>query len=143
MGLAAAQDRSARGSDPAASRDRSEVGSIFAPPSTPKPRWTRVTNAGSATPRSADSSLDPSAHGSGEGDAPVAATDPSPTGVEGQAEMEARVQRMNSDDLLKLGEARVKGFLAEAVEDLSLIHISEPTRRYAISYAVFCLKKKN
>ena len=25
--------------------------------------------------------------------------------------------------------------------DLSLIHISEPTRRYAISYAVFCLKK--
>ena len=26
---------------------------------------------------------------------------------------------------------------------LSLIHISEPTRRYAISYAVFCLKKKN
>ena len=24
---------------------------------------------------------------------------------------------------------------------LSLIHISEPTRRYAISYAVFCLKK--
>ena len=29
------------------------------------------------------------------------------------------------------------------VLDLSLIHISEPTRRYAISYAVFCLKKKN
>ena len=26
--------------------------------------------------------------------------------------------------------------------NLSLIHISEPTRRYAISYAVFCLKKK-
>ena len=26
---------------------------------------------------------------------------------------------------------------------LSLRHISEPTRRYAISYAVFCLKKKN
>ena len=25
--------------------------------------------------------------------------------------------------------------------NLSLIHISEPTRRYAISYAVFCLKK--
>ena len=25
---------------------------------------------------------------------------------------------------------------------LSLIHISEPTRRYAISYAVFCLNKK-
>ena len=27
--------------------------------------------------------------------------------------------------------------------DLSLIHISEPTRRTPISYAVFCLKKKN
>ena len=26
------------------------------------------------------------------------------------------------------------------VLELSLIHISEPTRRYAISYAVFCLK---
>ena len=25
-----------------------------------------------------------------------------------------------------------------AMGDLSLIHISEPTRRYAISYAVFC-----
>ena len=28
------------------------------------------------------------------------------------------------------------------VRDLSLIHISEPTRRTPISYAVFCLKKK-
>src|SRR5680860_1789457 len=27
-------------------------------------------------------------------------------------------------------------------EQLSLIHISEPTRRTPISYAVFCLKKK-
>ena len=26
--------------------------------------------------------------------------------------------------------------------DLSLIHISEPTRLLSISYAVFCLKKK-
>ena len=26
--------------------------------------------------------------------------------------------------------------------ELSLIHISEPTRQEAISYAVFCLKKK-
>ena len=30
----------------------------------------------------------------------------------------------------------------EAVKNLSLIHISEPTRRTPISYAVFCLKKK-
>src|SRR5664279_2027379 len=29
------------------------------------------------------------------------------------------------------------------VQHLSLIHISEPTRRTPISYAVFCLKKKN
>ena len=28
------------------------------------------------------------------------------------------------------------------VLDLSLIHISEPTRQAEISYAVFCLKKK-
>src|SRR5680860_1779750 len=28
------------------------------------------------------------------------------------------------------------------VQQLSLIHISEPTRRTPISYAVFCLKKK-
>ena len=28
------------------------------------------------------------------------------------------------------------------MSDLSLIHISEPTRRTPISYAVFCLKKK-
>ncbi|VTU50824.1 hypothetical protein AMBR_NBBOBCOC_02841 [Lacticaseibacillus rhamnosus] len=29
-----------------------------------------------------------------------------------------------------------------AMLKLSLIHISEPTRRRGISYAVFCLKKK-
>src|SRR5674536_372517 len=32
---------------------------------------------------------------------------------------------------------------AETVSYLSLIHISEPTRLLSISYAVFCLKKKN
>ena len=31
---------------------------------------------------------------------------------------------------------------ARTVRQLSLIHISEPTRRTPISYAVFCLKKK-
>src|SRR5674476_61590 len=30
----------------------------------------------------------------------------------------------------------------EPLHDLSLIHISEPTRQAEISYAVFCLKKK-
>src|SRR5680860_1714226 len=33
--------------------------------------------------------------------------------------------------------------LANTLLELSLIHISEPTRRTPISYAVFCLKKKN
>src|SRR5680860_986354 len=32
--------------------------------------------------------------------------------------------------------------IKQRVHDLSLIHISEPTRRTPISYAVFCLKKK-
>src|SRR5665647_3361555 len=32
--------------------------------------------------------------------------------------------------------------LQQQVYELSLIHISEPTRRTPISYAVFCLKKK-
>ena len=32
---------------------------------------------------------------------------------------------------------------AYTVQGLSLIHISEPTRLLSISYAVFCLKKKN
>eukprot|EP00658_Telonema_sp_P-2_P008400 TRINITY_DN13163_c0_g1_i1.p1 TRINITY_DN13163_c0_g1~~TRINITY_DN13163_c0_g1_i1.p1 ORF type:complete len:157 (-),score=64.94 TRINITY_DN13163_c0_g1_i1:119-589(-) len=34
-------------------------------------------------------------------------------------------------------------FVLTIVTDLSLIHISEPTRLLSISYAVFCLKKKN
>src|SRR5665647_2929455 len=33
-------------------------------------------------------------------------------------------------------------FNTSVLIDLSLIHISEPTRRTPISYAVFCLKKK-
>src|SRR5678809_1163265 len=33
--------------------------------------------------------------------------------------------------------------LGGGVTGLSLIHISEPTRQAEISYAVFCLKKKN
>ena len=45
-------------------------------------------------------------------------------------------------------ESARKVALEESVTDavaqgLSLIHISEPTRQEAISYAVFCLKKKN
>src|SRR5450756_733372 len=37
----------------------------------------------------------------------------------------------------------VSGSYPEALTYLSLIHISEPTRLGMISYAVFCLKKKN
>eukprot|EP01016_Furgasonia_blochmanni_P006985 TRINITY_DN12804_c0_g1_i1.p1 TRINITY_DN12804_c0_g1~~TRINITY_DN12804_c0_g1_i1.p1 ORF type:complete len:108 (-),score=20.09 TRINITY_DN12804_c0_g1_i1:28-351(-) len=33
-------------------------------------------------------------------------------------------------------------FTTSRLQRLSLIHISEPTRRTPISYAVFCLKKK-
>src|SRR5450756_2863356 len=39
-------------------------------------------------------------------------------------------------------EAIVKKAPAGGVYNLSLIHISEPTRLGMISYAVFCLKKK-
>ena len=35
-----------------------------------------------------------------------------------------------------------QGLVTGAALQLSLIHISEPTRRTPISYAVFCLKKK-
>ena len=41
----------------------------------------------------------------------------------------------------RCGEAAISGVsLVDMI--LSLIHISEPTRRTPISYAVFCLKKK-
>ena len=38
------------------------------------------------------------------------------------------------------GSVSVDGF--DIIKDLSLIHISEPTRQAEISYDVFCLKKK-
>src|SRR5664279_6384792 len=37
-------------------------------------------------------------------------------------------------------EKRSNGGKGSAIRKLSLIHISEPTRRTPISYAVFCLK---
>src|SRR5450756_53620 len=39
-------------------------------------------------------------------------------------------------------EPHLGGFQHDVVHQLSLIHISEPTRLGMISYAVFCLKKK-
>eukprot|EP00658_Telonema_sp_P-2_P045430 TRINITY_DN3338_c0_g1_i3.p1 TRINITY_DN3338_c0_g1~~TRINITY_DN3338_c0_g1_i3.p1 ORF type:complete len:429 (-),score=127.40 TRINITY_DN3338_c0_g1_i3:36-1322(-) len=44
------------------------------------------------------------------------------------------------NEVVKFTPSEVSKFFA--VEDLSLIHISEPTRLLSISYAVFCLKKK-
>src|SRR5678815_1866952 len=39
-------------------------------------------------------------------------------------------------------EAAQKAISSPLLEDISIIHISEPTRLLSISYAVFCLKKK-
>ena len=40
------------------------------------------------------------------------------------------------------GKTTIRNVTIESESGLSLIHISEPTRRTPISYAVFCLKKK-
>ena len=66
-----------------------------------------------------------------------------------------REARADSDDLeleeVVESEEPLEENVAEVLEsldlelalfELSLIHISEPTRQEAISYAVFCLKKK-
>src|SRR5450756_2719836 len=50
----------------------------------------------------------------------------------------------NMDDhplAVDVGDLKIERFLT--AQALSLIHISEPTRLGMISYAVFCLKKKN
>src|SRR5678816_2860002 len=44
--------------------------------------------------------------------------------------------------LFELEEVRTWERSPQQYADLSLIHISEPTRLLSISYAVFCLKKK-
>src|SRR5665647_3866510 len=50
---------------------------------------------------------------------------------------------LNAKDIAKLYGARWDiELLFKELKSLSLIHISEPTRRTPISYAVFCLKKK-
>ena len=41
-----------------------------------------------------------------------------------------------------LANDKLRAMRCDRFEDLSLIHISEPTRPEPISYAVFCLKKK-
>src|SRR5678816_875640 len=52
---------------------------------------------------------------------------------------EALAGAEHRQQLLVLGYARFA--LDHHAEELSLIHISEPTRLLSISYAVFCLKK--
>ncbi|GAB5801509.1 hypothetical protein JMUB7527_28510 [Staphylococcus aureus] len=51
-----------------------------------------------------------------------------------------------NDDEVQHRAAHLEGELTDdewqRVLDLSLIHISEPTRHAQISYAVFCLKKE-
>ena len=52
---------------------------------------------------------------------------------------------MHAKKLAEAGKSakEIKEVLEAEAYNLSLIHISEPTRRTPISYAVFCLKKKN
>ena len=48
-----------------------------------------------------------------------------------------------ADEAIRIGPApAAESYRNMAALLLSLIHISEPTRPYSISYAVFCLKKK-
>eukprot|EP00658_Telonema_sp_P-2_P009254 TRINITY_DN1347_c0_g1_i5.p1 TRINITY_DN1347_c0_g1~~TRINITY_DN1347_c0_g1_i5.p1 ORF type:complete len:112 (+),score=34.00 TRINITY_DN1347_c0_g1_i5:300-635(+) len=51
------------------------------------------------------------------------------------------IRRANAKRAREAAEM-VDDFALDEDEDLSLIHISEPTRLLSISYAVFCLKKK-
>src|SRR5450756_520242 len=48
-----------------------------------------------------------------------------------------------SMDIEVWSELMARSLVAGMADRLSLIHISEPTRLGMISYAVFCLKKKN
>ena len=50
------------------------------------------------------------------------------------------VQRIH-EKMDELGIRSMGAYLRKMALDLSLIHISEPTRPLYISYAVFCLKK--
>ena len=45
--------------------------------------------------------------------------------------------------VINLKRAGYEAIEAETGEEAVSIHISEPTRLLSISYAVFCLKKKN
>src|SRR5450756_3150878 len=55
---------------------------------------------------------------------------------------ELSCQRTNIGVFADVGPAKLVIAMLYLKQDLSLIHISEPTRLGMISYAVFCLKKK-
>eukprot|EP00658_Telonema_sp_P-2_P043718 TRINITY_DN3160_c0_g1_i1.p1 TRINITY_DN3160_c0_g1~~TRINITY_DN3160_c0_g1_i1.p1 ORF type:complete len:174 (-),score=83.67 TRINITY_DN3160_c0_g1_i1:67-588(-) len=57
-----------------------------------------------------------------------------------QKEEELEQRRIEVEEMHRVNHQRQVDLHAR--EDLSLIHISEPTRLLSISYAVFCLKKK-
>src|SRR5678815_2496807 len=67
-------------------------------------------------------------------------------------ETEPTISNTAPRELVRIVKVEVSGFVAhsdaipvddamDALAELSLIHISEPTRLLSISYAVFCLKK--
>ena len=51
-----------------------------------------------------------------------------------------RLLRVRASNEPAVTQAEIEVMIAQGAQ-LSLIHISEPTRPYYISYAVFCLKK--
>eukprot|EP00658_Telonema_sp_P-2_P033526 TRINITY_DN24590_c0_g1_i3.p1 TRINITY_DN24590_c0_g1~~TRINITY_DN24590_c0_g1_i3.p1 ORF type:complete len:220 (-),score=67.18 TRINITY_DN24590_c0_g1_i3:41-700(-) len=69
---------------------------------------------------------------------------PSPCGVERAASGEASGDWdvIDDDELAEAMQWEHDQALLKQSRELSLIHISEPTRLLSISYAVFCLKKK-
>ena len=60
----------------------------------------------------------------------------------GSAIVGSTVKLKSSGKLKVLTDVASDGDVKYEDSDLSLIHISEPTRQAEISYAVFCLKKK-
>src|SRR5665647_3871204 len=65
-------------------------------------------------------------------------------GTDKMKNMNNGMDKMNNgmDSAKKMMEDMNRMDTGRSMQDLSLIHISEPTRRTPISYAVFCLKKK-
>src|SRR5674536_375227 len=54
----------------------------------------------------------------------------------------SRPDRLTATVAVGCGQAAPTRHASVTTQELSLIHISEPTRLLSISYAVFCLKKK-